>query len=139
MQVRTLPQVYFIEKEQTYNISAPEWHLDRIDQRNLPLGGAPYNSQYTGEGVDIYILDSGIKYSHSEFGGRAVYGGFDFQPSSAPDGPGSDCMGHGTHVAALAGGATVGVARRATLHSIRVFGCSGDTSTSTILKALEYS
>jgi subtilisin family serine protease len=47
-------------------------------------------------------------------------------------------MGHGTHVAALAGGSTVGVARRATLHSIRVFGCSGGTSTSTILRAIEH-
>ena len=137
MQVRRLPQVYFVEKEKTYNISALDWHLDRIDQRSLPLNGT-YCPRYTGKGVDIYILDSGIRYSHTEFGGRAKYGGFDFQPSSAPDGPGSDCNGHGTHVAALAGGSTVGVARGATLHSIRVFGCSGGTSTSTVLKAIEH-
>jgi subtilisin family serine protease len=141
--VRRLPQVYFVEKDQTYNIFAPEWHLDRIDQRYLPLDGVfrpPFWTEYMsmGRGVDIYILDSGIRYSHNEFGGRAVYGGFDFQPSTAPNGPGSDCMGHGTHVAALAGGSTVGVARRATLHSIRVFGCSGGTSTSTILRAIEH-
>ena len=118
----------------------PVWHLDRIDERYLPLGGAQFNPAYTGQGVDIYILDSGIKYSHSEFAieERAIYGGFDFEPSSAPDGPGSDCSGHGTHVAALAGGSTVGVARRATLHSIRVFGCSGGTSTSTIVGAISY-
>jgi subtilisin family serine protease len=141
--VRRLPQVYFVEKDQTYNIFAPEWHLDRIDQRYLPLDGVfrpPFWTEYMsmGRGVDIYILDSGIRYSHNEFGGRAVYGGFDFQPSTAPNGPGSDCMGHGTHVAALAGGSTVGVAREATLYSIRMIGCDGRTSTSTILRALEH-
>ena len=88
--------------------------------------------------MDIYILDTGIRYSHDEFRGRAKYGGFDFQPSTAPNGLGSDCMGHGTHVAALAGGSTVGVARRATLHSIRIFGCYGGTSTSTVLEAIAY-
>jgi subtilisin family serine protease len=134
----TLPQVYFIEKEQTYHMSAPEWHLDRIDQSSLPLDKTGYCPKYTGRCVDIYILDSGIRYSHSEFRGRAKYGGFDFQLYSAPNGPGSDCNGHGTHVAALAGGSTVGVARRATLHSIRVFGCSGGTSTSTIVGAISY-
>jgi subtilisin family serine protease len=134
----TLPQVYFIEKEQTYHMSAPEWHLDRINERNLPLDGELYDPQYTGEGVHIYILDSGINYAHDEFGGRAIFGQFDFQPSSSPDGPGSDCMGHGTHVAALAGGSTVGVARNATLHSIRIFGCSGGTSTSTVLEAIAH-
>ena len=86
--------------------------------------------------MDIYILDSGIRYSHREFGGTAKYGRFD--PFSAPNGPGSDCMGHGTHVAALAGGSTVGTARRATLHSIRLSGCTGGPKTSTILKALEH-
>ena len=86
--------------------------------------------------MDIYILDTGIRYSHSEFGGRAVYGGFDCNPSSAPAGPGSDDNGHGTHVAALAGGSTVGVARRATLHSIRMMGCDGGTSIITIVLAI---
>ena len=115
--------------------------MDRIDQRNLPLDGVfgpLFWIKYMGRGVDIYILDSGIRYSHNEFGGRAIYGGFDFEPSSAPNGPGSDCRGHGTHVAALAGGSTVGVAREATLYSIRIFGCSGGTATSTILKAIEH-
>jgi proprotein convertase subtilisin/kexin type 9 len=134
----TLPQVYFIEKEQTYHMSAPEWHLDRIDQSSLPLDKTGYCPKYTGRCVDIYILDSGIRYSHSEFRGRAKYGGFDFQLYSAPNGPGSDCNGHGTHVAALAGGSTVGVAREATLYSIRMIGCDGRTSTSTILRALEH-
>ena len=77
---------------------------------------------YKGEVVDIkfYILDSGIRFMHIVgLGGRAKYGGIDLQLSTAPNGPGSDCRGHGTHVAALAGGSTVGVARRATyLHRI---------------------
>ena len=138
IQVRRLPQVYFVEKEQKYRISRPEWHLDRIDQRKLPLDRKNYCPEYSGAGVDIYIVDSGIRYSHEEIEGRAKYGGFDFDPSSAPDGPGSDCLGHGTHVAALAGGLTVGSAPCANLYSIRIFGCNGFTSTQVVLAALDH-
>jgi subtilisin family serine protease len=99
---------------------AASWGLDRIDQRTLPLD-QQFSTTGSGLGATAYIMDTGIDYTHSEFGGRAVPG-FD----AINDGRnGEDCQGHGTHVAGTVGGATYGVARRAALVSVRVLGCDG--------------
>src|SRR6185503_1849964 len=83
----------------------PSWGLDRLDQRALPLGGG-YTWNGTGTGVHVYIIDTGILLTHAQFGGRAKFA-FD----AIGDGFGqTDCHGHGTHVAATAGGSTMGVA-----------------------------
>ena len=80
-------------------------------------------------------MSIGIHYTHDEFGGRAKYSGFD----AIDDGrQGKDCNGHGTHVAALAGGSTYGVARDATLYSVRVYNCKGKGEASTITEAVNY-
>ena len=80
-------------------------------------------------------MSIGIRYTHDEFGGRALYSGFD----AIDDGRlGEDCNGHGTHVAALAGGSTFGVARNATLYSVRVFACSNGTEVSHVIDAVNY-
>ncbi len=91
------------------------WGLDRIDQRDLPLD---QTFRYPGTGADVwvYILDSGIRFTHEEFGGRATFGA-DFH--AQPDG-GSDCHGHGTHVAGTVGGTTYGVAKEVNLVAVRV-------------------
>ena len=91
-----------------------QWHNDRIDQRRIPLDGQ-YNPRRSGAGVDIFILDSGIRYSHNSFNGRARFGGYDHYNGDA-----SDWHGHGTHCAGLAGGRIIGTAQRANLYSIRV-------------------
>jgi subtilisin family serine protease len=107
------------------------WGLDRIDQRALPLNGTfTYNA--TGAGVRAYIIDTGIRYTHAEFGTRAVFGHDSF------GGDGNDCNGHGTHVAGTVGGSTYGVAKGVTLVAVRVLDCGGSGSWSGVIAGMDY-
>ncbi|MEU2154353.1 S8 family peptidase [Streptomyces sp. NPDC019396] len=115
------------------SVLAASWGLDRADQRKLPLDGR-FAATSAGKGATVYVVDTGIDYKHSEFGGRAVYG-FD----SVGDGRrGRDCDGHGTHVAGTVGGATYGFARQATLVSVRVLDCDGVGAWSGIIAGLDW-
>ncbi|MFF0424756.1 S8 family peptidase [Streptomyces sp. NPDC004520] len=111
---------------------AASWGLDRTDQWNLPLDG-DFTTRGNGAGVTAYILDTGIDYQHEEFGGRAGFG-FDAMGDGRH---GQDCNGHGTHVAGTVAGATYGVARKASLVSVRVLGCDGRGAYSGMIAGLD--
>lgn len=117
----------------TARAAAASWGLDRIDQRNLPLDDQ-FSTIGEGQGGTAYVLDTGIDYANSEFGGRAVPG-YD----AIGDGRnGQDCEGHGTHVAGTIGGSTYGVARQATLVSVRVLDCNGEGTLAGIIAGMDW-
>src|SRR5690606_17568783 len=88
----------------------------------------------TGDGVTIYVLDTGVRFSHNEFGGRAT-SGYDFVDND-PDA--SDCNGHGTHVAGTAAGSTYGVAKEAAIVGVRVLPCGGSWPWSAVIAGVEW-
>jgi subtilisin family serine protease len=110
----------------------PSWGIDRIDQRALPLDKL-YHYNSGASDVDVWIVDTGILVDHSEFGGRAV-----FEKNFAGDSKDFDCQGHGTHVSSTIGGATVGVAKEAKLHGVKVLNCQGSGSFSGVLAGINY-
>ncbi|MBB5868177.1 subtilisin family serine protease [Allocatelliglobosispora scoriae] len=113
----------------------PNWGLDRIDQRALPLNREyRYDDTAAGQGVNVYIVDTGIRFTHGEFEGRAKLGVDYVSPGTG----GTDCHGHGSHVAGIVGGKSYGVAKKATLWSVRILGCNGMGQDIDVTKAAEW-
>jgi subtilisin family serine protease len=130
------PNVDYIEQNARVQASATQsnapWGLDRIDQRALPLNGT-YTYTPTGAGVNVYIIDTGIRFSHADFGGRAV-SGYDAVDGGSAD----DCNGHGTHVAGTVGGSTYGVAKGARLYGVRVLDCAGSGTNAGVIAGMDW-
>ena len=145
-QVRNSPAVDYVSPNDVVHAAGTEatqqcapyttcpWGLDRIDETNLPMDGLFITPAKTGSGVHAYIVDTGIRITHSEFTGRAAYG-FDFVDN---DSIADDCNGHGTYVAGAIGGRTVGVARGVHLVAVRALDCSGSGTTADIISAINW-
>ena len=133
------PSVALVEQNRTFTIQAtqtnpPSWGLDRIDQTALPLSGSYTYDDTAGQGVTAYIIDTGVRISHSDFGGRAR-NGYDAVDG---DNVAQDGNGHGTHVAGTVAGSAYGVAKKARIVGVRVLNNSGSGTTAQVVAGIDW-
>ncbi|MEV5628771.1 S8 family peptidase [Micromonospora tulbaghiae] len=129
------PAVAYVEQDRVMTTQGTQtgatWGLDRIDQRNLPLNST-YTYPNTASNVRAYIIDTGIRTTHSDFGGRATWG------TNTVDTNNTDCNGHGTHVAGTVGGTRYGVAKSVRLVAVKVLNCSGSGTTAGVISGVNW-
>ena len=140
-ETRNNPMVASVEKDLSIRLNSLAvntqtpvvWGLDRVDQEALPLNNN-YQYLYDGSGVNAYVMDTGVRATHSEFIGR-IKPGF----SAIADGRGTtDCAGHGSHVSGIIGGSTYGVAKNVMITPVRVMDCGGGGSLSQLLAGIDW-
>ncbi|HEU5470252.1 MAG TPA: S8 family peptidase [Actinophytocola sp.] len=136
-QLAAEPDVAYVQQNGTVTASdiqpnPPSWGLDRIDQRNRPLDSS-YTYPNTAAAVTAYIIDTGIRITHQDFGGRAVWG-----TNTTGDGNDTDCNGHGTHVAGTTGGTAHGVAKGVRLVAVKVLNCAGSGSFAGVAAGIDW-
>jgi len=142
------PNVKYIEADQVFSInyqqeprspyatatqSGATWGLARSSARNLPVPQTYIYSTIAGNGVDVYVIDTGILTTHNDFGGRAtaVYNAITNEANT-------DLNGHGTHCAGTIGGTTYGIAKQAALKAVKVLSASGSGSTTGVVAGVNY-
>ncbi|MFC7527498.1 S8 family peptidase [Actinoplanes sp. GCM10030250] len=131
------PSVRHVEQDRVVRLTGtqknPTWGLDRVDQRSRTPSKS-YLPSADGDNVHAYVIDTGIRTTHQQFGGRATYG-YDFVGN---DTTAADCNGHGTHVAGTIGGSTYGVAKKVKLVAVRVLNCDGEGSLSDVIDGIDW-
>jgi subtilisin family serine protease len=137
--VRTHPRVDFVEEDAVVHMSQScpyatgDWGLNRICQRASNLDGYYYYPSSQGQGVDAYIIDTGIYLGHNDFGGRATFG---YKANNSWSN--NDDQGHGTHVASTVAGSVYGVAKQASLIAVRVLGPTGSGSVAGVINGVNW-
>ncbi|XP_072042780.1 extracellular serine proteinase-like [Amphiura filiformis] len=127
-----LEGVEYVEEDGVaHSQQVASWGLDRIDQRYLPLDNS-YTAPSCSYEVTVYIIDTGLRHSHQDFGGRAAYH-FDYQPSNG----GEDCNGHGTHCGGTTSGSTYGVSPGSQVRSVRILSCFGSGSWTNVIAGVD--
>ncbi|KAG0343689.1 hypothetical protein BG005_002256, partial [Podila minutissima] len=134
-EVENIEQDYVAKVTACQSPPIPSWGLIHISQRTIHLErGQPYHYPDTaGEHVTAYVIDTGVDVNHTEFEGRAHHG-----PNFVTESSVTDEHGHGTHIAAIIGGKTFGVAKLITIISIKAFNARGKGSSDHVIKALEW-
>ncbi|KAI1110368.1 peptidase S8/S53 domain-containing protein [Nemania sp. NC0429] len=135
--MRSHPDVEYVHEdskfylnEYTVQENAP-WHLARISHQNNSIGSYVRDGS-DGEGTCVYVIDTGIKIDHPDFGGRASWGA-----NYGGDGD-IDGAGHGTFVAGIVGSNSYGVAKKAQLFAVKVTNNKGTASGSSIIAGINW-
>jgi subtilisin family serine protease len=130
------PTVAYVAQDQVVRafvdqLNPPSWGLDRVDQPDRPLNNK-YSYATTASNVHAYIIDSGIRTTHTDFGGRASF------DRNTIDAINTDCNGHGTHVAGTVGGTTNGIAKGVRLHAVKVLGCNNSGTIASVVAGVDW-
>ena len=132
------PAVASVEQDQVFTVDATQtnapWGLDRSDQASLPLSGTYTYPDSAGSGVTAYVIDTGVRISHAQFGGRA-FNGYD---AVSNDNVAQDGNGHGTHVASTIAGSTYGIAKQAKIVAVRVLNNAGSGTTAGVVAGIDW-
>jgi len=134
--IKKNPNVLFVEQDaevfaNTTQSPTPSWGLDRVDQVSLPFSNT-YTYTKDGTNVLAYVIDTGIKLDHKDFGGRAIKG------IDVINGTFIDGNGHGTHVSGTIGGTTYGIAKKITLVAVRVLNNRGSGTISGVIAGVDW-